>query len=177
MSQAIYKEQLKRAMSWLSDQSDTIFLGQSVLYEGTGLYDTLSHLPKEKRIEFPVAENFQMGFSIGMALNGFVPISVYPRWNFLLSATDQVVNHLDKLFFMSDGQYNPKVIIRVAVGSVIPVDPQDQHKGNFSDAFSLMCKNIDVIEAFTPEKVFEAYKYAYNNNKSSIIVESSDYGK
>lgn len=177
MSQAIYKEELKKAMGWLSEQPDILFLGQSVLYEGTGLYDTLDHLPKDKRMEFPVAENFQLGFSIGMALNGIVPISCFPRWNFLLCATDQLVNHLDKLWKMSDGGYNPKVIIRVAVGSETPVDPQDQHKGNFSDAFRSMLSYVDVIELESPDMILEEYKKAYNSQKSTILVEYPDYGK
>lgn len=164
-------------MLWLSEQQNTLFLGQSVLCEGTGLYDTLEHIPKEKRMEFPVAENFQLGFSVGMALNGFVPISCFPRWNFLLCATDQLVNHLDKLYSMSDGEYNPKVIIRVAVGSQTPVDPQDQHKGDFSQAFKSILKNIDIIELTSPNLIVSSYKSAYESSRSSILVEYPDYGK
>lgn len=164
-------------MSWLAEQEDTLFLGQSVLHEGTGLYDTLDHIEKFKRMEFPVAENFQIGFSIGMALNGFVPISVIPRWNFLLCAADQLVNHLDKLKNMSDGGYDPKVIIRVAVGSQIPVDPQDQHKGDFSYAFKSILKNVQVLELFTPELIVPSYQYAYESPGSFILVEYPDYGK
>lgn len=164
-------------MSWLSDQPDTLFLGQSVLYEGTGLYDTLEHLPENKRMEFPVAENFQMGFSIGMALNGIVPVSCFPRWNFLLCAADQLVNHLDKLYKMSDGGYDPKVIIRVAVGSETPVDPQDQHKGNFSDAFRSMLNYVTVVELTDPTKIVDSYVDAYRRKGSTILVEFPDYGK
>jgi len=177
LTQQYYKEKLEEAMIWLSEQSDTLFIGQSVSWGGTGMFDTLQKISDDKRLEFPVAENFQLGFSVGMALNGFVPISVFPRWNFLICATDQLVNHLDKLYFMSDGEYNPKVIVRVAVGSEIPVDPQDQHKGNFSDAFRLMCKNIDIVELKNPEKILDEYKDAYYKNKSTILVEFPDYGK
>lgn len=174
-----YKTQLKDAMFWLSKQQNVLFLGQSVNYPGTGMYDTLEHIPETLKMEFPVAENFQIGFSIGMALNGIVPVSIIPRWNFLLCATDQIVNHLDKIYSMSLDEYSPKVIIRVAVGSEIPVDPQDQHKGNFSDSFRLMCRNIDIIELDVPEKIVPGYQLAYNrtDNKSTILVEFSDYGK
>lgn len=164
-------------MRWLSDKDDTIFIGQSVLYEGTGLYDTLTEVPAAKKIEFPIAENLQMGACIGMALDGLVPISIYPRWNFLLCATDQIVNHLDKLAAMSGGRYKPKVIIRVAVGSEIPVDPQDQHKGNFSAAFRSMCQNIDILELTEPSMILPAYQQAYSSTRSTILVEFPDYGK
>jgi pyruvate/2-oxoglutarate/acetoin dehydrogenase E1 component len=128
-------------------------------------------------MEFPVAENFQIGVSTGMAINGLIPVSVVPRWNFLLCATDQIVNHLDKMESMSSGSCKPKVIIRVAVGSETPVDPQDQHKGNFANAFRLMCKNIDIVELYEPDDILPAYKNAYTSDRSTILVEFSDYGK
>jgi len=115
--------------------------------------------------------------STGMAINGLVPVSVVPRWNFLLCATDQIVNHLDKMDSMSDGRCRPKVIIRVAKGSENPVDPQDQHKGNFSDAFRLMCKNIDIVELHEPEDILPAYQKAFSSTRSTILVEFPDYGK
>ena len=177
MTTQYYKEKLEEAMSWLAQQENTLFIGQSVSWGGTGMFDSLQAVCDEKKLEFPVAENFQLGFTMGLALNGFVPISVFPRWNFLICAADQIVNHLDKLYFMSDGQYNPKVLIRVAVGSETPVDPQDQHKGNFSEAFRLMCKNIDIVELKKPEKILDEYKSAYFNSRSTILVEFPDYGK
>lgn len=177
--QQIYKDELRKSMQWLAGHQNTIFLGQSVEYEGTGLYDTLDLVPSEKKMEFPVAENFQVGFSIGMALNGYVPISIFPRWNFLICATDQLVNHLDKIISMSSMEYNPKVIIRVAVGSETPVDPQDQHKGNFSDSFRKILKNTDILELDSPDKILPSYKLAYTrtDRKNTILVEFSDYGK
>lgn len=171
-----YNDELKRAMNWLAEQNDTIFLGQAVCYAGTGCYESLTEVPDHKKMEFPVAENFQIGVSTGLALNGFTPISVVPRWNFLLCATDQIVNHLDKLSLINR-KCQPKVIIRVAVGSENPVDPQDQHKGNFSQAFRLMCKTIRVVELTDHREIVPLYQEAYMNPKSTIMVEFPDYGK
>jgi pyruvate/2-oxoglutarate/acetoin dehydrogenase E1 component len=174
-----YNDALKEAMNWLAAQEKTIILGQAVCYAGTGCYDSLTEVPANKKMEFPVAENFQIGVSTGLALNGFIPVSVVPRWNFLLCATDQIVNHLDKMKAMSSGACTPNVIIRVAVGSEKPVDPQDQHKGNFAQAFRLMCKNIDIVELHYVNDILPAYKAAYNrtDGKSTILVEFPDYGK
>jgi pyruvate/2-oxoglutarate/acetoin dehydrogenase E1 component len=172
-----YNNELKRAMNWLGEQKDTLFLGQAVAYGGTGCYESLVDVPADKKLEFPVAENFQIGVSTGLAINGLVPISIVPRWNFLLCATDQIVNHLDKMESMSDGRCKPKVIIRVAKGSEIPVDPQDQHKGNFARPFRLMCKNIDIVDLHGPEDILPAYQKAYASERSTILVEFPDYGK
>ena len=174
-----YSDELKKAMLKLSDHPKTMFIGQAVLYEGTGLYDSLSHLPSDKRIELPVAEYFQCGLANGMAIEGMIPISTFPRWNFLLMGVDQIVNHLDKFYSMSDGKCTPKVIIRVAVGSEQPVDPQCQHKGNFTEAFRLMCKHIDIIQLDEANQIVPAYDLALNrtDGKSTIVVEFSDYSK
>lgn len=174
-----YLQEIKKAMNLLSENNKTIFIGQSIKYGGTGLYDTLLNIPNDKKIEWPVAEYLQMGASIGLALEGFIVVTLFPRWNFLLMATDQIVNHLDKLTIMSNGKCNPKLIIRVSVGSEYPIDPQCQHKGNFSEAFKLMCKTIEIIDLKKPEDIFPAYKKALNrmDGKSTILVEYADFLK
>lgn len=174
-----YINEIIKSMELLSSNEKTIFLGQSIKYGGTGLYDTLLNVAVEKKIEMPVAEYLQMGIGIGMALEGFTVVSLFPRWNFLLMATDQIVNHLDKIKTMSDGKCTPKLIIRVSVGSEHPIDPQCQHKGNFSEAFRLMCKTIDIIELHEPEDILKSYEKALyrDDGKSTILVEFADYLK
>jgi pyruvate/2-oxoglutarate/acetoin dehydrogenase E1 component len=174
-----YFNELKQAMSFLAEHPKTMFIGQAVEYEGTGLFDSLSHLPKEKRIELPVAEYLQSGLANGMAIEGMIPISTYPRWNFLLMGTDQIVNHLDKFITMSNGKCRPKVIIRVAVGSEHPVDPQCQHKGNFTKSFCGMLKNTEIIELIEPDQIMPSYKKALEREDgiNTILVEFADYTK
>jgi pyruvate/2-oxoglutarate/acetoin dehydrogenase E1 component len=174
-----YFEELQKAMSLLADHPKTIFIGQAVEYEGTGLYDSMAHLPAEKKLELPVAEYLQTGMANGMAIQGMIPISTYPRWNFLLMGTDQIVNHLDKFRSMSNGACSPKVIIRVAVGSERPVDPQCQHKGNFAEAFASMTDNIHIDVLNEPEDIVPAYEYALNRTDgvSTILVEFADFAK
>ena len=108
-----------------------------------------------------------------------IPVSIFPRWNFVLMGVDQIVNHLDKFVEMSDGKLFPKVIIRVAVGSERPVDPQSQHKGNFSEAFRLMTKNIEIIELFEAEQIIPAYEKALlrEDKVNTILVEFADFAK
>lgn len=172
-----YGKELEKAMSWLAEQEDTIFLGQSLEYGGIAIANSVMHLPEEKRYEMPVAENLQMGISTGLALKGYTPVSIYPRWNFLLLASDQLVNHLDKISMMTSGQYNPKVIIRVAVGVRRPVDPQEQHVGNFSDGFRSILKTVEVVELKCAEDILREYKRAYQRTDgiSTILVEEHQF--
>jgi pyruvate/2-oxoglutarate/acetoin dehydrogenase E1 component len=139
--------------------------------------NTVKDVPKEKLLELPVAEELQMGMSIGLALDGYIPVSFYPRWNFLLLAVNQIVNHLDKISLMSNGGYAPKVIIRTGIGSERPMHPQQQHVGDFTEAFRLMCPNIEIIRLEEPEDIFPAYEKALKreDGKSTILVEYGDY--
>ena len=164
-------------MEFLARDERTMFLGQAVACPGTAMTNTLKNVAKEKLLELPVTEELQMGMSTGLALTGVVPVSIYPRWNFLLCAVSQVVSHLDKLSAMSAGGYQPKVIIRTGIGSERPLHPQFQHVGDFTEAFRLMCKNIEVIRLDEPEHIFPAYQKALEreDGKSTIIVEYGDY--
>jgi pyruvate/2-oxoglutarate/acetoin dehydrogenase E1 component len=178
--QLTYYNEIKKAMSMLSEHPQTLFIGQAVEYEGTGLYDSLSHLPKEKRIELPVAEYLQCGLANGLAIEGgIIPVSTFPRFNFLLMGIDQIVNHLDKFINLSDGKCTPKVIIRVAVGSEWPIHPQEQHVGNFANAFKCMLRNIEVVELNETKDIILAYKKALERQDgvSTILVEFSDHYK
>ena len=135
------------------------------------------NVDKKKKIELPVAEEMQMGMTLGMLMEGFVPISIYPRWNFLLLAINQLVNHLDKFNEMTENSYKSKAIIRTSIGSIRPLNPQSQHVGDFTNSILKMCKNIEVIKLREPDQIFPAYKKAYErkDNKSSIIIEYGDY--
>lgn len=169
-----YFDELCRSMEWLGQQDDTIFLGQAVQYDGTGMTKTLSNVPYNKKIELPVFEDTQMGICNGLAIAGKIPISIFPRWNFLLLATNQIVNHLDKIPIISN--YSTKVIIRTAIGSINPLHPQIQHVGDFTDSFKGLLSNIEIIRLDNITDIFPAYQKAYmrTDNKSTIIVEIPD---
>lgn len=166
-----YFDELCRAMAWLGKQKRTVFMGQAVSYPGTAMYGTLRDVPLNRRLELPVFENTQMGMAIGMSLAGDVPIALYPRWNFLLCAADQLVLHLDKIPTYSRGGYHPKVIIRTAVGTDDPLDPGPQHLGDYSDAFRQMLRTVRVVELNRAEDIMPEYERAFYRSTPTILVE------
>jgi pyruvate/2-oxoglutarate/acetoin dehydrogenase E1 component len=174
---AKYFDELKRSMEWLGRKKNTFFMGQAVIADGTAMSNTLKQVAVEKRLELPVFENTQLGMSLGMALNGSVPVSIFPRWNFLACASDQLVNHVDKVLLMSDGGFRPKLIIRTSIGSERPLHPQHQHVGDFTDAYASICKNIEFIRLEEPEQIFSSYVKAYErtDGKSTVLIEWGDF--
>jgi pyruvate/2-oxoglutarate/acetoin dehydrogenase E1 component len=171
-----YMDELIRSMDYLAEQSNTVFLGQAVAVAGTAMRNTLLNVKEDKLIELPVEEEFQLGLSIGLSLNQKIPICIFPRWNFLLLATNQIVNHLDKLKDLTQVQNPGKVIIRTGIGSENPLHPGPQHTGDFTEAFKLMCKNINVVRLESAEMIFDEYKKAYerDDGTSSLLIEWSD---
>ena len=172
-----YFDELKRSMNYLSENSKTIFIGQAVAVPGTAMTNTLKDINSNKLIELPVAEEFQMGMTVGLALNNNIPVSIFPRWNFLLLAMNQLVNHLDKINIMSNEGLKVKAIIRTGIGSQRPLNPQHQHTGDFTEAVKKMCTTIDVIKLNDPDDIFPSYEKALKreDGRSTILVEFGDY--
>jgi pyruvate/2-oxoglutarate/acetoin dehydrogenase E1 component len=125
----------------------------------------------------PINESFQMQFTLGMALAGYIPVSVYPRQNFLLLATADMANMIDKVKAISAGQWPIKVIIRVATGPDAPVHPGHQHIGNYAEAMKKLFENIEVVELNNAEEIFPAYKNALEraDGKSTLIIEHGNF--
>lgn len=156
-------------MALLAQHPKTLFVGQAVKYDGQRAHATFKDVPMERRIEMPVCEDFQMGFCTGLALEGYIPVSFYPRWDFLIIAANQLINHLDKIPVM--GGFKPQVIIRTAVGGSSPLNPGPQHTQDHSMSFALMLKNISVIELKKPEWIVDGYQWALESGKSCLLVE------
>lgn len=171
-----YRDELLRAMKHLSQIDNSLFLGQAVAVPGTAMYGTLADVPMERRLELPVEEDLQMGMSIGLAMQGWLPVSIFPRWNFLLLAANQLVNHLDKLGEMTRVT-PPKVIIRTSVGSERPLHPGPQHTGDLTDAFAQLLPNVNVVRLDEAHQICPAYQLAAErtDGKSTLLVEWGDY--
>lgn len=175
-----YFDSLKATMKWLGEKPNTIFIGQTVGCPGTFMYPTLADVSMEKRLEFPVNESFQMQFSLGVALTytGMCVISVYPRQNFLLLATGDMVNMVDKIKPISEGVLNPHLIIRVATGPDTPVHPGHQHVNDYGFGLQSMFKNIVVLRVTKPEDAMIMYGFAYENPGQYLIIEEGNsYGQ
>lgn len=156
-------------MRRLAERPEVFFYGQSVAYDGAAIHHSLEGVPMEKRIEMPVAEEFQLGYCIGRSLAGELPVCIYPRMDFMLLAVNQLVNHLDKLSLYG---WEPKMIIRTVIGKRRPLDAGPQHTQNYTEAFRMMLHNVQVREVRTPQEVAFTYQLAIDAKHSTVIVEN-----
>ncbi|MEY4333532.1 MAG: Prochlorococcus phage [Bacteroidota bacterium] len=164
-----YKDALTKAMTDLASLDDSIFIGQQIIYAGNPMSTTLGNVPKEKMIEVPVMEETQMGMSLGLAIAGKRVITFYPRWDFIVSAANQLINHVDKFELMTGKKLN--LIIRLGKGSDTPLDPGHQHKGNYIEEFKSICKNIEFHDLKNWGDIELAYTYAMKEGGIHCLVE------
>ena len=172
-----YKDHLIKSMELLSTDPRTIFIGQSVKYSGNAIYNTLKGIPDDRKIETPVFEETQMGLSIGLALEGFIPVTCYPRFDFLLLAINQLVNHLDTMEEMTRGTFTPRVIVRTSIGAKVPLDGGVQHTQDHTEAFRHLLHNINVVLLSNKEDILPAYKTALSrsDSKPSLLIEHGEH--
>lgn len=172
-----YFDELKKTMEWVAQQPKTMFVGQTVAGPGTFMFSTLKDVSPDRTLEMPINESFQMQFTLGLALAGYVPISVYPRQNFLLLATGDMANMIDKMPAISGNQVLPRIIIRVATGPDAPVHPGHQHIGNYAEAFRKLFGWIEVVELNEPADIFPAYKHALERKdaRTTLIIEHGNF--
>ena len=164
-----YKDELTKSMKFLAEKPDTIFIGQQIVYAGNPMSTTLGDVPKEKMIEVPVMEETQMGMSLGLAMMGKTVITFYPRWDFLVSAANQLINHADKFEYMTGKKVN--IIIRVGVGSKDPLDPGIQHRNDYTDEFKSILQFTKVHKLKQIEDIYKIYTEVYEQGGIHIIVE------
>jgi pyruvate/2-oxoglutarate/acetoin dehydrogenase E1 component len=166
---SLYKDSLTEAMTFIAGQENTIFIGQQIIYAGNPMSTTLGGVSKEKMIELPVMEETQMGMSLGIAMTGKTVISFYPRWDFIILAANQLINHVDKYELMTGRKAN--ILIRLGKGSDKPLDPGHQHKGNYLSEFRSMCPNIKFYDLKDHTAILDTYKAAYEQGGIHVLVE------
>lgn len=169
-----YFDELKRTMEWMGSQPRVRFIGQSVVWDGHALFKSMPTVPMDRRLELPVFEDFQMGMSIGLALEGWIPVNIYPRSDFLIIASNQLANHLANVSTVTEGKLRPRVITRVSVGGTDPMHPGVQHCQDHTEAIKLITRgHVEVVELRDKYQIFTEYKRAVTreDSKPTILVE------
>ena len=111
-----YAEAIREAMIYLLGTYPECFcIGQglwSPWYVGSTMADLDSKFGKERVIDSPVSEWATTGAAVGASLFGYRPIVVHPRLDFMVLATDPIVNQAAKWSHMLGADAAPSVTIR-----------------------------------------------------------------
>jgi pyruvate/2-oxoglutarate/acetoin dehydrogenase E1 component len=165
-----YVKEINKSMRFLSKNPKVLFLGQSVLYPGSSIYVSLNNIKSNRRIELPVFEETQMGMTLGLALEGYIPVSCFPRFDFLILALNQLINHIDKIDYLTNNQFKSKIIIRTMVGARKPLNAGPQHCQNHTQAIKKLSKNIKICLLDKKQDIFKSYSSTLKDKKNKIFL-------
>jgi pyruvate dehydrogenase E1 component beta subunit len=131
MSTTTYREAMRQAIREALISDDRVFLmGEDVGHYG-GCYAVslglLEEFGAERIRDTPLSESGFVGAGIGAALGGMRPIVEIMTVNFSLLALDQIVNSAATMLYMSGGQFNVPLVIRMTTGAGRQLAAQHSH--------------------------------------------------
>jgi len=162
-----YKDAMNQAMDELGKEG-AIFIGYNVA-RGDAM-GTLKTVPKDQKLETPVAENLMTGLAIGMSFEGYIPVLYFERHDFMLVAMDAIGNHIDKIERISHGEYKVPIIIRAVEAFGGPFYSGPTHHQDFTPLLKELVK-FPVLDPITGVDVLKAFKGAYQSGRPAIIIE------
>lgn len=115
-----YRRAVQEAMREALQKDERVFLmGEDVGRYG-GCFNVsegmLEEFGEDRIIDTPLSESGFTGCGIGAAVAGMRPIVEIMTVNFSLLAADQIINTAAVLLYMSGGQFNVPLVIRMATG-------------------------------------------------------------
>ncbi len=131
MTATTYREAMRAAIRDAMVRDERVFLmGEDVGRYG-GCYAVslglLEEFGPERIRDTPLSESAFVGAGIGAALGGMLPVVEIMTVNFSLLALDQIVNNAATLLYMSGGQFNIPIVIRMTTGAGRQLAAQHSH--------------------------------------------------
>lgn len=150
-----YRQAVRDAMREAMKKDDRVFLmGEDVGRYG-GCFNVsegmLQEFGEDRVIDTPLSESGFTGCGIGAAVAGMRPIVEIMTVNFSLLAADQIINTAAILKYMSGGQFNVPVVIRIATGGGKQLAAQ--HSRSLEGWYA----HIPGLKILTPATVDDAY--------------------
>jgi pyruvate dehydrogenase E1 component beta subunit len=131
MTTMTYREALRSALRDALLADERVFLmGEDVGRYGGAFavsHGLIDEFGLERVRDAPLSESAFVGAGIGAALNGMRPIVEVMTVNFSMLAMDQILNNAATLRYMSGGQLNIPLVVRMATGGGRQLGAQHSH--------------------------------------------------
>jgi pyruvate dehydrogenase E1 component beta subunit len=131
MAELTFRDALRAALREQLLADERVFMmGEDIGAYGGSYAVTKGFLDEfgpERIMDAPISESAIVGCGIGAAMGGMLPIVELMTINFSLLAFDQIVNNAAKIHYMSGGQINIPIVIRMASGAGSQLGSQHSH--------------------------------------------------
>jgi pyruvate dehydrogenase E1 component beta subunit len=155
-------------------RDDRIFLLGEDIGKYGGSYavtrDLLQEFGPERVRDTPIAESGIVGAGIGAAMAGMHPMVELMTINFSFLALDQIVNNAAKLLYMSNGQINVPLVIRMASGGGSQLAATQSHS---LEGLYAHFPGLKVVCPATPADGKGLLKRAFRDQNTVIFIEHS----
>ncbi len=172
MPEITYREAIRQALRYQLQNDERVFLmGEDIGAYGGSYAVTKGFLDEfgEHRVkDTPIAESVVVGAGIGAAMAGLKPMVELMTINFSLLAIDQIVNNASKLYYMSNGQINVPLVIRMAGGAGSQLGAQHSHS---LESWYAHVPGIKVVVPSTPYDAKGLLMTAFDDENTVIFIE------
>ena len=148
-----------------------IFMGEDIGAYGGSYAVTKGFLEEfgpERVLDTPISELVIVGCGIGAAMGGLRPMVELMTINFSLLAFDQIVNNAAKIHYMSGGQINIPMVIRMASGAGSQLSSQHSHS---LEGWYAHIPGLKVAVPYTPYDARGLLKTAFHDPNPVIFIE------
>lgn len=137
----------------LDEKEEVIVLGEDVGKNG-GVFRATDGLQEEfgedRVVDTPLSEAGLMGTSIGMAMNGMLPIAEIQFFGFIYPAYEQIMTHATRMRYRSLGAFTVPLVIRAPYGA--GVRAPEIH----SDSVEALFTHMPGIKVVCPSNPYDA---------------------
>ena len=130
-----------------------LIIGQGLYspwYVGNSMVELEKRFGTERVIDSTVSENGITGIAVGAALVGTPTVVVHPRMDFMLLATDQILNQAAKWHYMFNGKANVPLVIRGIVNR------GGEQAAQHSQALQSLYMHIPGLKVVMPSTAYDA---------------------
>jgi pyruvate dehydrogenase E1 component beta subunit len=172
MPQITIREAIRQALHEELVRNDDFFLmGEDIGAYGGSYAVTKGFLDEfgpDRVRDTPISELAIVGAGIGAAMAGLRPMVELMTINFSLLAIDQIINNASKLHYMSGGQINVPVLIRMASGAGSQLGAQHSHS---LEGWYAHVPGLKVVVPSNPYDAKGLLKTAFRDNNPVVYIE------
>lgn len=115
-----YREALNAAMAQELERDERVFVFGLDVPDHRGIFGStiglVDRFGPERVHGTPLSEDAMTGLALGAAMKGLRPVHVHIRVDFLLLATNQLLNMVSTQRYLSGGQHEIPLVIRAVIG-------------------------------------------------------------
>lgn len=160
-----YFQAIREAQEQLLQKDKSVIIMGLGVNDPKGIFGTTKNLYKKfgnKRVlETPTSENAVTGVAIGAAIQGLKPILTHQRVEFSLLSIEQIINQAAKWNFMSAGEFNIPLVIRLIIGKGWGQGPQH------SQSLEVLFSHIPGLKVVVPSSAYDAKGLLVSSIKDS----------